>query len=73
MAKQRSLSALSETSDDLLMFCRECGADLAEADLADLGLRLPEPGEPAEEYCDSVMIDPAELRHLGCLAPETPD
>ncbi|MCH7812087.1 MAG: hypothetical protein IH958_05610 [Chloroflexi bacterium] len=71
MAKQRSLSALSETSGDLLMFCRECGTDLSEADLADLGLRLPEPGEPAEEYCDSVMIDPAELRHLGCLAPDT--
>ena len=68
MAKQHTLSALLETSDDLLMFCRECGTDLSEADLADLGLRLPEPGE---EYCDSVMIDPAELRHLGCLAPDT--
>lgn len=46
--------------------CPSCEAPLTNANLADLGLRVPDPGETPEAYCDAELLDPRELRHLRC-------
>lgn len=45
--------------------CTECRAPLTSDDLFDLGLRMPEPDEDRDEYCDSQLID--ALSHTDCL------
>ena len=54
-----------------LFSCAVCERDLSPSDLVDLGLRTPDPGETAEEYCDTEVIDLHELRHLHCVARAT--
>jgi len=38
---------------------------MRERDFADLGLRVPEYGETADEYCASELVD--ELAHTSCV------
>ena len=51
----------------LRFICPACDTALSTADLADLGLRGPDAAETQEEYCDTELLDPRELRHLQCL------
>jgi hypothetical protein len=46
--------------------CSLCGGALAKEDLFELGLRLPDSGETAEEYRDAELID--DLQHARCLS-----
>jgi len=49
-----------------IMFnCRACGAPITSDDFFDLGLRLPEPGESKDDFCDRELIDAIE--HMDCL------
>ncbi|MDI6858769.1 MAG: hypothetical protein QME71_10705 [Dehalococcoidia bacterium] len=47
-----------------LFCCRACQRPLTRRDFAELGLRLPDPGETAGEYCDEELID--DLTHFDC-------
>jgi len=38
---------------------------MRERDFADLGLRVPEYGEAADEYCASELVE--KLAHRGCV------
>ena len=51
-------------------YCRVCGDPLSGDDILAVGLRLPEPNESVEEYCDEELVDSRELRHAHC-APAT--
>jgi hypothetical protein len=44
--------------------CGGCAGPMSQADILDLGLRLPEPGETANDYLDAELID--ALRHERC-------
>ncbi len=48
------------------MRCAVCGAPLRKEDFWNAGLRLPEHGETAEEFCDAELVD--DLRHVACLS-----
>jgi len=49
-----------------LLHCSHCGRPLTQAEFFDLGLRLPEPGESRDEYCDAEVLD--SVTHTACLA-----
>ena len=52
----------------LAMFrCRLCGAAVSTDDFFEIGLRLPEPGESADDYCDAELID--GIDHVDCQRP----
>lgn len=48
------------------MLCAACGAPLRKEDFWNAGLRLPEYGETADEYCDAELVD--DLRHVACFS-----
>jgi hypothetical protein len=51
----------------VVMFrCDACGAPMSRSDILDLGLRLPDFGESAEDYLDAELVD--SFRHPECLA-----
>ena len=54
-----------DTRGQVLFRCGMCGAPMRERDFADLGLRVPEYGETADEYCASELVD--ELAHTSCV------
>ncbi len=47
-----------------MFICPRCGGELSGADVVDLGLRLPDYGESASEYCDAELVD--NLIHMEC-------
>ena len=47
-----------------LLRCSRCGGALAEDDVYAQGLRLPDPGETADEYLEAELID--SLHHVDC-------
>jgi hypothetical protein len=53
-----------DTHGRVLFRCSMCGAPMRERDFAELGLRVPEYGETAEEYCSAELVD--ELEHRRC-------
>lgn len=70
MKNRQHVSTLSTSRHRQRLFCSGCGSPLSAADLDDFGLRTPEPGESSEDYCDAELLDPLELRHLGCVEIE---
>jgi hypothetical protein len=50
----------------VLFHCRNCGVALTEEDFFGLNLRLPEPGESRDDYCDAELIEDAI--HAGCAS-----
>lgn len=50
----------------VFMACAVCGGPLRKEDFWEAGLRLPENGEPAAEYCDAELVD--ALSHAACAA-----
>ena len=70
MKNRQHASTLSTTRHKQRLLCSGCGSPLSAADLDDFGLRTPEPGESSEDYCDAELLDPLELRHLGCMESE---
>ncbi len=71
MKNRQHASTLSTNSRRQRLLCSGCGSPLSAADLDDFGLRTPEPGESSEDYCDAELLDPLELRHLGCMESES--
>ena len=47
-----------------LLRCSRCAGPITDNDVYDQGLRLPDPGESADEYIESELID--ELHHVDC-------
>lgn len=48
----------------IMFHCSYCMAPLTQDDFGDLGMRLPDPGESREDYCDGELID--SLQHVRC-------
>jgi hypothetical protein len=48
-----------------LLICPDCRFPLTSSDIFEQGLRMPEPGETREEYCEAELLD--ELTHMSCL------
>ena len=49
-----------------IMFrCDHCAAPISRSDVLELGLRLPDPTESADEYLDAELID--SFRHPSCI------
>jgi hypothetical protein len=48
-----------------LFRCSVCGTPMRERDFADLGLRVPECGETADDYCTAELLD--DLAHSSCV------
>lgn len=44
--------------------CGACGEPMARTDFFDQGMRLPERGESASDYCDAELID--RFEHTAC-------
>ena len=55
---------LLDRSGHVLFRCGDCGAPISQADIHDLGMRLPEPGESADEYFDAELVN--AFRHERC-------
>ncbi len=49
-----------------LFYCHLCHGPITRLDFAKLCLRLPDPGETVDEYCDSELI--GQLSHFDCTA-----
>jgi hypothetical protein len=64
--------ALVDSEGRPLFTCTVCHGPLAHSDLDDFGLRAPDYGESAEEYCDAELVDPRELRHRAPALPIAP-
>ena len=50
--------------------CAVCQSALSTSDVAELGLRIPDPDETIGEYCDAELLDPQELYHARCRERE---
>lgn len=48
-----------------MFFCSACAAPITYDDFFDMGLRLPDPRESKDDYCESQLIDTIE--HVDCL------
>lgn len=57
-------SVLLDLRGQPLLRCSRCGAGLAEEDLYAEGLRLPDPGETADDYREAELLD--ALYHVDC-------
>jgi hypothetical protein len=57
----------SSPNQEIVFTCAACEGPLTSPDLGELGLRTPDFGETADQYCDRELLDPRELRHLACL------
>jgi len=53
-----------DTHGRVLFRCSICGDPMRERDFADLGLRVPEYGETADDYSTTELID--EMEHRSC-------
>jgi hypothetical protein len=51
---------------NVMFYCDYCGTPICRDDVLELGFRLPEFGESADDYRDAELID--SLRHERCLA-----
>ena len=49
-----------------MFWCDQCRAPISRSDTLDLGMRLPDYGESADEYLDAELID--SFRHPACSA-----
>lgn len=65
---ESSTAPLLDFRGRVMFHCRACGAPLSLDDLVDLGLRLPERGESAAEYCDTELLDFIEHERCGRIA-----
>ncbi len=61
---------LAESLREGRFVCPACNVPLTADDFAAIGLRAPDIGESADEYCDEELLDPLELRHLACLSEQ---
>lgn len=59
-----SSSPVLDSHGRVMFQCRSCGGAVSTDDLFEIGLRLPEPGESADEYCDAELIDGVD--HIDC-------
>jgi hypothetical protein len=50
---------------NVMFWCDDCRAPITRGDILDLGLRLPDFGETADEYLDTELID--AFRHPRCI------
>ncbi len=48
----------------IMFFCGACGAPITLSDLFELGLRVPDQGETADDYREAELID--RIDHPGC-------
>ena len=67
MARSDKSPVLPVAEVNALFTCPVRGVPLFASDLADLGLRTPDPAETVEDYCDAELLDPGGLCHLRCL------
>ncbi len=51
---------------NVMFYCGYCGTPIGRDDIVDLGLRLPEFGESAQDYLDSELVD--AFLHKACVA-----
>jgi hypothetical protein len=49
----------------IMFYCRHCKAPITRSDILDFGARLPDYGEPADDYLDSQLLDGIE--HTRCI------
>lgn len=49
----------------IMFYCAACGSPITKSDIFELGLRLPEPGESKDDYCEAELID--AITHVDCL------
>lgn len=50
---------------NVMFWCDHCRTPISRSDILDLGMRLPDYGESADEYLDAELID--SFRHPACL------
>jgi hypothetical protein len=55
-----------DRNGNVMFRCSDCGTPISDADILDLGMRLPDPGEDADDYLDAELIDC--FRHERCVA-----
>lgn len=49
----------------IMFYCSFCGTPIGRDDIIELGMRLPDFGETAEEYRDAELVD--AFQHRQCL------
>ena len=59
-----SPTAVLDHQGRVMFRCRSCGGPVSTDDFFEIGLRLPEPGESADEYCDAELLDGVD--HVDC-------
>ena len=58
-------SAILDAAGRVMFRCSHCGEPMRSDDFFEQGLRMPERGELAGDYCDEELID--QFEHLPCL------
>ena len=56
--------SLLDERGHVLFRCAVCGEPMTRSDFFDLGLRVPDRGEDASDYCDAELID--RFEHGAC-------
>jgi len=61
---------LTDDRGDIMFRCAMCWEPMTQDDFFELGLRLPDQGEWAEDYREAELID--RIEHARCLPSQTP-
>jgi hypothetical protein len=64
-----STTTIVDDRGRVMFRCDRCCGAMSLDDLFELGLRIPERGESADEYRDAELID--RLDHVGCARAMT--
>jgi len=51
---------------NVMFWCDHCRSSISRSDILDLGMRLPDVGESAEDYLDAELVD--SFQHPRCIA-----
>ena len=50
---------------NVMFYCGYCGTPIGCTDILDLGMRVPDAGETAQDYLDAELVD--TFLHSGCV------
>jgi hypothetical protein len=63
----QSEKTILDEAGRVMFRCGTCGGAISDDDFFEIGLRLPESGESADDYCDAELIE--RIDHVACGRP----
>ena len=64
-ALESQLDAVADFRGLIMFSCESCGKALNGDDFFALGMRVPDPGESRDDYCEAELLD--VVKHVDCM------